>query len=164
MAGIRRPRVVVESPRVEALPVLWTGDRQRDRMLADAGFCVDDLRRILAVNREALEATLPEKRVHKVHVDRDGVEHEYVERTEGGAPDWDARLRASEIVGGWAGLKGQQLKRVAIFAPITIRWQGARPTSTSSPTSPGGSNGISTNGHKGSGRVSWSRTDDSAKP
>lgn len=64
----------------------------RERVLAEAGLEISDLRKAVDRDRETLDAVLPEKRVHKL--DKDGVP--YVEVTEGGAPDYDARLKASE--------------------------------------------------------------------
>lgn len=77
---------------VDALPgITWT----RERLLEAAGFDpVADVRAALARDREALDAILPEKRIHKL--DKNG--QPYVEWHEGGAPDHDKRLRASEHV------------------------------------------------------------------
>ena len=79
-------------PSVDALPgITWT----RERLLDAAGFeAVEDVRRAVTRDREALDAILPEKRIHKL--DKNG--QPYVEWHEGGAPDYDTRLRASEHV------------------------------------------------------------------
>ena len=76
----------------DALPgILWT----RERLLEAAGFQpVEDLRRAIARDREALDAVLPSKR--KTVVDAGG--SVTVTEEEGGAPDYDKRLRASEHV------------------------------------------------------------------
>ena len=76
----------------DALPgILWT----RERLLEAAGFQpVEDLRHAIARDREALDAVLPSKR--KTVVEADG--SVTVTEEEGGAPDYDKRLRAAEHV------------------------------------------------------------------
>lgn len=65
-----------------AAPRLWTGEAVLDHALEVAGFKVEDLQRSMAVTREALEA------------EKDG------------SPDHATRLRASENIFGWIGLRG----------------------------------------------------------
>ena len=83
---------VIDGSDPSKLPgIVWT----RELLLERAGFePVKDLRHALVRDREALDAVLPEKRVHKL----DRLGREYVELTEGGAPDYDKRLRAAEHV------------------------------------------------------------------
>ena len=87
----RKPHL--ESARVsELVPSLLV---TRELLLQAAGFQpVEDLRHAIARDREALDAVLPSKR--KTVVEADG--SVTVTEEEGGAPDYDKRLRASEHV------------------------------------------------------------------
>ncbi len=79
---------------------LWTGEAVLDHALEVAGFRVEDLQRSMEVTREALEAETPKI----TRYDRDGSVREEIE----GGPDHAIRLRASENIFGWLGLRGSR--------------------------------------------------------
>lgn len=81
---------------------LVTGDMLRDRLLELAGVTPADLRRAMDRTRDALDATLPAKR--RVKTLATGEIEETID--EGGAPDWDARLKASDQLCDRIGLRG----------------------------------------------------------
>jgi hypothetical protein len=108
-------------------PKPWTGEALLDRLLTVGGWSDAHLRKLIRRNYEALDAVLPEKRVHKL-------DHEtgemYVERTEGGAPDWDARLKAIHEGRDMVGLRAPRPQTTV--GPINVAvltW--SRPSSSS---------------------------------
>ena len=75
-------------------PRLWTGEAILDHALEVAGFKAEDLTRAMQVTREAMDA-----------------------ETEKGNADHPTRLRASENIFGWIGLRGT--RRVADGTDVT---------------------------------------------
>jgi hypothetical protein len=83
---------------------LKTGDTAIDYLLAVAGVRPVHLRRAVRRTVDALDAVAPAKR--RIKQGTDGSLEETIE--DGGAPDWDARLRAAEQLYQLAGLRGQR--------------------------------------------------------
>jgi hypothetical protein len=77
-------------------PRFWTGEAVLDHALEVAGFEAEDLRRAMLVTREALTATVK------------------------GEPDYPTRLRASENIFGWVGLRGSRKPVEGERGPVTI--------------------------------------------
>lgn len=78
-------------------PRFWTGEAVLDHALEVAGFQAEDLRRAMDVTRDALTAT-----------------------TGKGEPDHSTRLRASENIFGWVGLRGARKPVEGERGPVTI--------------------------------------------
>ena len=91
---------------------LWTGEAVLDHALEVAGFTVEDLRRSMDVTRAALEAKTPDR----VEYYKTGEVRAEIE----GGPDHGTRLRASENIFGWIGLRGSRKPAEPTGAPVAI--------------------------------------------
>lgn len=80
-----------------------TGDMMRDRLLALAGVTPEHLRHAMQRTVEALDAVAPAKR--RVKTLANGDTEETID--DGGAPDWDARLRAADQLCERVGLRAR---------------------------------------------------------
>jgi hypothetical protein len=142
-----------------AAPRLWTGEAVLDHALEVAGFTPDDLKQAMTRTREAMDAETPQV----TRYDRDGRVRETID----GGPDHAIRLRASENIFGWVGLRGSRQPSASQqpTGPLVVMWISQAPPPLSSPTPPDPSRPSSTPSlpPAGPASVSWSVTDDSAK-
>jgi hypothetical protein len=144
-----------------AAPRLWTGEAVLDHALEVAGFKVEDLKRSMEVTREALDASTPSRveyfKTGEVRAEIDG------------GPDHGTRLRASENIFGWVGLRGSRQPQNSQLpqTPLVVMWISQQPPPPlSSPTLPDPSRPNSTESLPPDTRasVSWSAIDGSASP
>lgn len=136
-------------------PRLWTGEAVLDHALEVAGFKPEDLARAMEVTRDALEADTPTRTLYA----RDGEIREVIE----GGADHPTRLRASENIFGWVGLRGARKPTVeaTVLGDLVITWR-SEPSSSPTlhePFKPSSTPPLLPNGHA---PLSSSATDDLA--